>query len=128
MPSCAACQTRFTKEQRAYKCTLCDERRVAELAYYCDRACQKRHWPEHKAFHARLEIEEQKIVANASKYTINSPVDDLRQLLRDVRGLLVTLKEGSPGHEQYSTHAAGIEAELRKRIAADLAALKLADD
>ena len=49
MPSCAACQTPFTKEQRGLKCTLCDERRVAEPAYYCDRACQKRHWPEHKA-------------------------------------------------------------------------------
>ena len=65
MPSCAACQTPFTKEFRGLKCTLCDDRRVAEPAYYCDRACQKRHWPEHKAFHARLEIEEQKIVANA---------------------------------------------------------------
>ena len=128
MPSCAACQTRFTKEQRAYKCTLCDERRVAELAYYCDRACQKRHWPEHKAFHARLEIEEQKIVANASKYTINSPVDDLRQLLRDARGHLAFFKEDSYAREQFTELAELVEAELRKRIAANLAALKLADD
>ena len=55
MPSaCAACQTPFTKERRGLKCTLCDERRVAEPAYYCNRACQKQHWPEHKAFHAQI--------------------------------------------------------------------------
>ena len=61
MPSCAACQTPFSKERRGLKCTLCDERRVAEPAYYCDRACQKRHWPEHKAFHAKLAAELQKM-------------------------------------------------------------------
>ena len=54
MPSCAACQTPFTKERRGLKCTLCDERRVAEPAYYCDKSCQKNHWREHKAFHAQL--------------------------------------------------------------------------
>ena len=57
-----------------------------------------------------------------------SPVDDLRQVLRDVRGVLAATNEGSPAHEQYSGLAVRIEAELRKRIAADLAALKLADD
>ena len=54
LSSCAACQAPFTKERRGLKCTLCDERCVAEPAYYCDRACQKQHWPEHKAFHAQL--------------------------------------------------------------------------
>ena len=57
-----------------------------------------------------------------------TPVDDLRQLLRDVRGFLTSFKEGSPAHEQNSRFAAGVEAEIRKRIAADLAALKLAGD
>ena len=56
------------------------------------------------------------------------PLDDLRQLLRDVRGLLASFKEGSPAHEQYSSNIPRIEAEIRKRIAADLAALKLAGD
>ena len=60
MPSCAACQTPFTKERRGLKCTLCDERRIAEPAYYCDRACQKTHWPAHKAFHAELAEEERR--------------------------------------------------------------------
>ena len=64
MPSCAACQTPFTKEFRGLKCTLCDDRRVAEPAYYCDRACQKTHWREHKAFHARVERVEQTMRAN----------------------------------------------------------------
>ena len=54
MAACAACQTAFTQEQRGLKCTLCDDRRVAEPAYYCNRACQKQHWPEHKAFHAQI--------------------------------------------------------------------------
>ena len=61
LSSCAACQAPFTKERRGLKCTLCDERRVAEPAHYCDKACQKRHWREHKAFHARLEIEGQRM-------------------------------------------------------------------
>ena len=56
------------------------------------------------------------------------PLDDQRQLLRDVRGLLAALKEGSPAHEHNLKLAAEIEAHIRKRIAADLAALKLADD
>ena len=68
MAACAACQTAFTQEQRGLKCTLCDERRVAEPAYYCDQACQKRHWPEHKAFHARLEITDQRIRENGYDY------------------------------------------------------------
>ena len=58
----------------------------------------------------------------------SSPVDDLRQVLRDTRGILTLLKEGSPMHEEYSSSIPIIEAEIRKRIAADLAALKLADD
>lgn len=62
MSSCAACQTPFTKERRGLKCTLCDERRIAEPAYYCDRACQKTHWPAHKAFHARLADEQSRSI------------------------------------------------------------------
>ena len=54
-----------------------------------------------------------------------STMDDLRQALRDVRGCLASLEEGS---EQYSRFAVALEAEIRKRIAEDLAALKLADD
>ena len=57
MASCAACQKPFTKEQRGLKCTLCAERRVAEPAYYCNRACQKQHWSAHKAWHALLAAE-----------------------------------------------------------------------
>ena len=58
-----------------------------------------------------------------------APVDDLRQVLRDVRANLASLNEGNRLHEQYSRFAAELEAEIRKRIAADcLAALKLADD
>ena len=49
-------------------------------------------------------------------------------MLRDVRGVLAAIKDGSPAHEQNSRFAAYIEAEIRKRIAADLAALKVADD
>jgi|MDTA01.1.fsa_nt_gb tetratricopeptide (TPR) repeat protein len=283
MPSCAACQTPFTKEFRGLKCTLCDDRRVAEPAYYCDRACQKTHWREHKAFHAQLEIQDQKFherlrakktpssdecraraaddaassdqfvslcgqanqarmrgdhreavkrakkaialapaepdgyfllalaYARSADFTNAAPnflkamdlydtylqdgigiefkwanaaslafscfvqcddapkpawftdtqqlkrmadraiaampdnhlalqmrikacrrtpmnvstMDDLRQALRDVRGCLASLEEGS---EQYSRFAVALEAEIRKRIAEDLAALKLADD
>ena len=282
MPSaCAACQAPFTKERRGLKCTLCDERRVAEPAYYCDHACQKKHWREHKAFHAQLEIRDQrrrecvradvpeknvwvdpavtseqfvsllqqsdqarhrgeyreavkrakKAIAlepaqpdgyfflatayadsadltnampqflkimeltdtgtlwnrqygdekwataassafscigqcdapkpdwftdpqqlkrtadravaalpddfaalqmriRAYRYTPmeTAPVDDLRQVLRDVRRLLAALNEGKPAFEHFSKRAASFEEELRKRIAADLAALKLADD
>ena len=160
MPSCAVCQTPFTKERRGLKCTLCDERRVAEPAHYCDKACQKRHWREHKAFHARLEIEGQRMRENVSVRDVPEkfsaiaalpgndfevlqmricayqrtpvklfPVDDLRQVLRDVRANLASLNEGNRLHEQYSRFAAELEAEIRKRIAADcLAALKLADD
>jgi len=285
MPSCAACQTPFTKERRGLKCTLCDERRVAEPAYYCDRSCQKRHWPEHKAFHERLVLENQTVkesyhlvygtrenlapvedhaassdrfisllgqaeqarhrgefreavkrakkaialepalpggyfylamayaesgdfnnavpqflktvectdkgtewnrqygdenwaMAASSAFTCLgqcddalkpawytdtqqlkrmahravaalpedfyalqmrilayqrtpieiAPVDEIRQLLSDVRGLLASIKEGNAVHESNLRFAAHVEAELRKRIAADLAALKLADD
>ena len=261
------------------KCTLCDERRVAEPAYYCDRACQKSHWPEHKAFHARLEIDKSKKVksdpeelmadlrtvaasgdqcvsllahaeqarlrgeyreavkwakkaiavqpthpegyfylarayADSGDYTNAVPqllktmdlmdtgtrwnrqfgdekwaraaslaysclvmcdapkpawftdtqqlkrmadravaavpddfntlqmrikvyqrtpieswsMDDLRQVLRDARGVLASLKEDIPAYEQNSRVAAYVEVEIRMRIAADLAALKLADD
>lgn len=64
MASCAACQTSFTKEQRGLKCTLCDERRVAEPAYYCNRGCQKQHWKEHKAFHAQLAALEERVMSS----------------------------------------------------------------
>ena len=57
MSSCAACQAPFTKDRRGLKCTLCEERRVAEPAYYCNRSCQKQHWSAHKAYHAQLAAE-----------------------------------------------------------------------
>ena len=131
------------------KCTLCDERHVAEPAYYCDKSCQKNHWPEHKALHARLVQQlkrmadravaaspdndfstlQMRIKAYLRTPTESSPVDDLRQLLRDVRALLARLPTwGSSAREQNLRLAAHVEAELRKRIAANLAALKLADD
>ena len=47
------------------------------------------------------------------------PLDDLRQLLRDVRGLLASFKEGSAPTGKH------VEAVLRERIAADLAAQSL---
>ena len=54
MASCAACQKVFTKERRGLKCTLCDELRVPDPAYYCDKSCQKRDWQAHKELHAQL--------------------------------------------------------------------------
>ena len=52
-----------------------------------------------------------------------------------MRGVLASFNVGSPAHRQrlalkhqYSVFGANVEAELRKRIAANLAALKLADD
>ena len=70
------------------KCTLCDERRVAEPAYYCDRACQKRHWPEHKALHARLESVQQSLREHSSSddqsttYASSASSDQFDSLLR----------------------------------------------
>ena len=138
MPSCAACQKAFTKEQRGLKCTLCDERRVAEPAYYCDRACQKQHWPEHKAFHAQLAATEADVkrcealqmrsMAYARLGDGPSPsADDLRQALRDRRRIADMYKEGSSERLRDLRVAQKIEARLRARIAADLAAMNLAE-
>ena len=38
----------------ARKCGLCVQRRTPNPAYYCSEACAKRHWKEHKAWHAQV--------------------------------------------------------------------------
>ena len=52
--------------------------------------------------------------------------DDLRQALRDHRRVAEMYEEGSSNHLDHLRIAQTIEAQLRARIAADLAAMKLA--
>ena len=80
------------------------------------------------SLHLLLQLLPERILAYRRTPMYKLSVDDLRQMLRDLRGLVAAVKEGSPHHESASRHAAHIEAEIRGRIAADLAALKLADD
>ena len=54
--------------------------------------------------------------------------DDWRQALRERRQMIDMLPEGTPLHEETVRTAQLIEAQLRARITADLASLKLAAD
>jgi hypothetical protein len=58
----------------------------------------------------------------------SASADELRQALRDRRRLAEIFEEGNSGvHVYHSQMAQRIEAQLRARIAADLAAMKLAE-